>query len=99
MRLSVYWQKPAIQNGYIPQGSLPMRGLKIIASAPTAPFRRRVCLTLLLLAAVFQSQLHAQQVFGAITGTVKDPSGAAVPGATVKAVNAATNLSVSEKTQ
>jgi len=77
-----------------------MMGLfRIFASSPTALFRRPVCLTFLLLGAVFQLQLQAQQVFGAITGTVKDPSGAAVPGATVKAVNAATNLSISETTQ
>ena len=37
----------------------------------------------------------AQETLGAITGTVKDASGAAVPGAAVKAVNLATNLEVS----
>jgi hypothetical protein len=36
---------------------------------------------------------------GAITGTVKDASGGAVPDATVKAVNMETNLSVTAKTQ
>jgi Carboxypeptidase regulatory-like domain len=38
--------------------------------------------------------LKAQETLGAITGTVKDPTGAAVPGATVKATNTATNLEV-----
>jgi hypothetical protein len=36
----------------------------------------------------------AQQTLGGITGTVTDPSGAVVTGATVKAVNIATNLEV-----
>src|SRR5580658_10608085 len=43
--------------------------------------------------------LAAQQILGAITGTVKDASGAAVPGATVKAINTATNLEVTAKTE
>jgi carboxypeptidase family protein/TonB-dependent receptor-like protein len=37
---------------------------------------------------------YAQQTVGAITGTVTDPSGAAVGDATVKAINIATNLEV-----
>ena len=41
--------------------------------------------------------LPAQQILGAITGTVKDATGAAVPDAVAKAVNTATNLTVSEK--
>ena len=41
----------------------------------------------------------AQQVVGAITGTVTDPTGAAVPGATVKATNLATNLEISAQTK
>ena len=40
--------------------------------------------------------LIAQETVGAITGTVKDSSGAAIPGATVKALNLATNLEVVE---
>jgi hypothetical protein len=41
----------------------------------------------------------AQQILGAITGTVKDVSGAVISGATVKARNIATNLEISEQTQ
>jgi len=41
------------------------------------------------------SAAAAQQVLGAITGTVKDASGAVIPGAAVKGVNLATNLAVS----
>lgn len=45
------------------------------------------------------SAASAQQILGAITGTVKDASGSAVPDATVRAVNLATNLKVVEHTQ
>ena len=58
-----------------------------------------ICLLVLLLVGGAYGPLHAQQVLGAITGTVKDASGGAVPDATVKAVNTATNLSVTAKTQ
>src|ERR1700722_10291997 len=40
----------------------------------------------------------AQDISGAITGTVKDTSGSVVPGAAVKSVNTATNLEVNAKT-
>src|ERR1700722_1575434 len=42
---------------------------------------------------------YSQQVVGAITGTVSDPTGAAVPDATVKATNLATNLEITAKTK
>jgi hypothetical protein len=58
---------------------------------------RRIWLAMGLLL-VSGSWLGAQEILGAITGTVKDASGAAVPGAAVKAVNTATNLAVTEKT-
>ena len=45
------------------------------------------------------ASLSAQETLGAITGTVTDSSGAAVPDATVKALNKATNLEVTEHTQ
>lgn len=51
-------------------------------------------LVLLLCVLIFSVPSHAQQTLGAITGTVTDPSGAAVPDATVKALNSATNLGV-----
>ncbi len=44
-------------------------------------------------------RVNAQQVQGAITGTIKDASGAAVPGAVVKARNIGTNLEVTVQTQ
>ena len=55
------------------------------------------CLVVLCIAAGgvgIQPLLEAQQIVGAITGTVKDPSGAAIPDANVRATNVATNLSV-----
>ena len=61
--------------------------------------RKLVCWAVLLFAAGGQLALEAQQVLGAITGTVKDASGAAVPDASVKAVSKTTNLSVSGKTE
>lgn len=54
-----------------------------------------VCVCTLLVSSHVSS---AQQTTGAITGTVMDPTAAAVPDATVKAVNVATNLEVSAQT-
>ena len=51
----------------------------------------------LLLAAHMPSR--AQVIFGAITGTVRDASGAAVPDVTVTARNIATNLTVTARSQ
>jgi len=62
-------------------------------------FRMLVLVSLAFSCAACLSPLEAQQVVGAITGTVKDATGAAVPDAVVKAVNIATNLTVSDKTQ
>lgn len=47
---------------------------------------------------MFSFPSWSQQTVGGITGTVSDPTGAAVPDATVKAVNADTNLAVTVKT-
>jgi len=61
------------------------------------------CLTHIIcfafLAIGLRAPLDAQQILGTITGTVKDASGAAVPEATVRARNIATNLEVVEHTQ
>jgi hypothetical protein len=51
-----------------------------------------------ILGALFYVALEAQEVLGAITGTVKDATGAAVPGATVKVVNKGTNLEINTHT-
>src|SRR5215813_13030144 len=51
-------------------------------------------LFLLILCIAAAKPSSAQLLLGAISGTVKDSSGALVPGATVKAVQTATNLAV-----
>jgi len=66
--------------------------------SPTGFFSRAVCWTMLICAGTC-APAWAQQILGAITGTVKDATGAAVPAATVKAVNIATNFAVTAKTQ
>ncbi len=48
-------------------------------------------LLLFLLASVFPRNLHAQVLYGTVTGNVTDPSGAAVPGVPVQASNQGTN--------
>ena len=52
---------------------------------------------LLWLGCLACAPLTAQQILGAVTGTVKDSAGASVPSATVKATNKATNLEVTAK--
>ncbi len=54
----------------------------------------RILFAALLLSALSGVAVEAQEILGAITGTVKDSSGAAVSGATVKVVNLATNLQI-----
>ena len=56
-------------------------------------------LVLLFTVLIFALPTHAQQTLGAITGTVTDPTGAAVPDAAVSATNLATNLEVAAQTK
>ncbi len=58
-----------------------------------------VFISVLGIASVRPSLLNAQQVLGAITGTVKDPSGSIVPDVSVRVRNTATNLTVNEQTK
>jgi hypothetical protein len=51
-------------------------------------------LVLFLTILVFALPVRSQETLGAITGTITDASGAAVPDASVKATNVATNLEV-----
>ncbi len=67
-------------------------------SLPTDFLRKAVCWAILICAGAYPA-LRAQQIQGSITGTVKDATGAAVPAATVKAVNIATNFTVTVKTE
>jgi hypothetical protein len=57
-----------------------------------------VAAVLLAVFTLFPAAAHAQQLLGSINGTVKDTSGAVVPGATVKVVNVGTNLTITVNT-
>ncbi len=58
-----------------------------------------VLLSLVLGANLALVPANAQQVLGAITGTVKDPSGSIVPDVAVRVRNTATNLTINEQTK
>jgi hypothetical protein len=64
-------------------------------------FGRTVWLTAIVLALTFAANVpsYAQQIFGTITGTARDASGAAVPDVAVTARNIATNLTVTARSQ
>jgi Carboxypeptidase regulatory-like domain/TonB dependent receptor len=62
-------------------------------------FKSPKILALLFSILMFTLPSYSQQVVGAITGTVTDPTGAAVPDATVKALNVATNLEITAMTK
>ncbi len=66
-----------------------MRGAKVIA----------ICLFFFLFALMLcPVQAGAQNVFGTISGTVMDSTGAVMPGATVRVINVNTNVTVTLKT-
>jgi hypothetical protein len=52
--------------------------------------RKQIQLLIAIVCVLFATQSHAQNIFGAIVGTVSDPSGAVLPGATVTATNLGT---------
>src|ERR1700692_2186450 len=62
-------------------------------------FRSSKIIALLFSILMFTLPSYSQQVVGAITGTVTDPTGAAVPDATGKALNVATNLEITAMTK
>jgi hypothetical protein len=69
-----------------------------MSSTPTRYFKQTICLVALFSLGLCLP-VRAQEVLGAITGTVRDATGAAVPDATVKALNIDTNLEVTQHTQ
>jgi len=56
-------------------------------------------LSIVLCFTLVAPRVSAQQILGAITGTIKDASGASVPDVDVRARNTATNLEVHTRTQ
>ena len=61
-------------------------------------FPRLLLLLLLLSALTFPLTASAQQETATMTGTVRDPSGAIVPRATVTVTNVQTNISLKTET-
>lgn len=68
---------------------------------PRPVFGRTVWMTAIVLALTLAAHVpsYAQQIFGTITGTARDASGAAVPDVVVTARNIATNLTVTARSQ
>ncbi len=53
-------------------------------------FSSASCLAMLTILALLPGTVHAQVLYGSLTGNVSDPSGATVPGATVEALKVGT---------
>jgi hypothetical protein len=66
--------------------------------APLTRFLLKAALALAIIAALAPLPASAQALYGSITGTVTDPQGAAIPGATVTATNTGTGLQASAVT-
>ncbi|MFB3826187.1 MAG: carboxypeptidase regulatory-like domain-containing protein [Bryobacteraceae bacterium] len=58
----------------------------------------RIQILICLFSGILLTGLYGQEFRGAIVGQVSDPSGARIPGATIKATNTATNVTVSTST-
>src|SRR5215831_774760 len=50
---------------------------------------KRICLGLLIYVLMFSIRVSAQETTGGVQGTVKDPQGAVIPGATVEVTSPA----------
>jgi hypothetical protein len=65
----------------------------------TPKFKFAALAPVVLLALVLSPSAFGQAISGTLKGTVQDPTGAAVNGATVEATNVATDFTVTVKTQ
>jgi hypothetical protein len=68
-------------------------------TTPRSNFLRSALTTAVVLALTLAANtpFYAQQIFGTITGTIHDASGAAVPDVNATARNVATNLTVTAR--
>ncbi len=74
------------------EGSIPKRGKRLLAGPAIAS------LALLLLSVFVTMSARSQLLYGGISGTVTDASGAVIPGVTVTALNGETGVSASTVT-
>ena len=68
------------------QGSIPRHGKRLLAGSAIAS------LALLLLSLLFATSAHAQVLYGSLTGTVTDASGAVVASAEITALETSTGV-------